>query len=101
MLPEIPLIWPAFPFHPHRPGEPWTNRAPNKEEIELGRPFIEEVLSLFSIRTVVAVGNVADKTLSVLDIEHEKIRHPSHGGKRDFQEGLLQVYDTLKNKRGA
>lgn len=87
----LPLLWAAYPFHPHRPGHPWSNRAPRAEELRLGERFLTDILSLFSIETVVAVGNSAAKSLTRLGIEHVKVRHPSQGGKQDFVAGLQKI----------
>ncbi len=83
-LRTIPVNWNSYPFHPHKPGEPLTNRAPRKPEVELGRDFLLEMLSLFSVNTVIAVGNVAHKALHDIGMDANKVRHPAQGGKNDF-----------------
>lgn len=83
----LPLIWAAFPFHPHA-GDPHTNRAPTSAELEIGRPFLQDLIDMFAITKLIAVGNQAHKTLSVMGYDVPKIRHPSHGGKHDFIKGL-------------
>ena len=77
------LLWNVVPTHPHRPGEPASNRRPNAAEIEAARPFLDE---LAHGRTVVPVGRVAEAAL-----DHEGIRHPSHGGAVAFREGLARL----------
>src|SRR5947208_11413571 len=47
------LLWNLVPTHPHRPGEPRSNRRPTADEVRAGRPFLEE---LARGRTPVAVG---------------------------------------------
>jgi uracil-DNA glycosylase len=74
------LLWNAVPTHPHRPGEPDSNRRPRAEEIAASRPFLEE---LARGRRVVPVGRVAEAVLGI-----EGIRHPSHGGAAAFRDGL-------------
>lgn len=88
---QPPLLWNAYPFHPHRDGDPDTNRAPSREEIRTGQPFLTTLLHMFEIETVVAVGNHASSTLSELGVPHEKVRHPSNGGKHKFVEGILRI----------
>lgn len=90
-LSTLPLIWNACPFHPHQPGDPQTNRTPKVGEIGLGRPFLRHLLDLFPIKQVVAVGNKAEFALTRWDVPHQKVRHPSHGGKRQFQEQLFAL----------
>jgi uracil-DNA glycosylase len=76
------LLWNVVPTHPHRPGEPASNRRPNAAEIAAARPFVDE---LAHGRAVVPVGRVAEAALDI-----EGIRHPSHGGAAAFREGLAR-----------
>lgn len=87
-LQALPLIWNTFPFHPHRAGQPLSNRRPRSAEIQLGREFLRRVLALWRFERVIAVGNVAHETLNAEGIEGLKVRHPAHGGKNDFVAGL-------------
>jgi uracil-DNA glycosylase len=87
----LPLLWNAFPFHPFAAGNPFSNRIPTTGELLLGAPFLEWLLRLFPIERVVAVGNLAERSLTRLGIEHVKVRHPSQGGKRKFVEGLARL----------
>lgn len=84
----LPLLWNAFPFHPFHDGNPFSNRVPAVAELQAGQPFIEALLRLFPIRAVVAIGNQADRSLTQLGIPHEKVRHPSQGGKQAFVAGM-------------
>ncbi len=77
------LLWNVVPTHPHRPGEPASNRRPSAEEVAASRPFLDE---LARGRTVVPVGRVAEAALGV-----EGIRHPSHGGAAAFRDGLARL----------
>ncbi len=88
---RLPVSWNSYPFHPHRPDNLLSNRKPRKPEIEIGRPFLLQMLEFFPVRTVVAVGNTADDTLSGLGIEHLKVRHPAQGGRNDFVVGLRAI----------
>jgi len=85
---KVALIWGSYPFHPREMDKPLTNRAPRRTETEQGIGFLRELLDLFTPPQVIAVGNVADDTLKRMGIDHQKIRHPSHGGKTDFVNGL-------------
>lgn len=84
----LPLIWNAFPFHPHQKDKPLSNRKPNAKELKVGEYYLRWLIRLFEIEMVIAVGNVADDTLSKMQIEHVKVRHPSYGGKSAFKEQL-------------
>jgi len=87
----LPMLWNAFPFHPFRPGNPQSNRAPSPAELAIGGRFIEWLLRLFPFDTVVAIGNHASASLTQLGIDHEKVRHPSQGGKQKFVAGMAHV----------
>ncbi|MFC1960676.1 uracil-DNA glycosylase [Chloroflexota bacterium] len=86
-----PLIWSAYPFHPHKKDKPLSNRAPRAGELEQGREFLAMVLELIDLPTVIAVGNNAAKSLTALEIKFVKVRHPSHGGKAEFVAGFEAV----------
>ena len=88
---KIPLLWNAFPFHPYKPGKPSSNREPTSDELRLGSGILRELITLFAIKQVIAVGNNADKTLNAMGIQHEKVRHPANGGKADFVDGISKL----------
>jgi uracil-DNA glycosylase len=92
----VPLGWNAYPFHPHKSGDGWTNRAPRRSEIAQGQAFLSAILTLFAPRRVIAVGNVAAGSLRVLGVAHTHVRHPAQGGKADFERGMREVFgDTI------
>ena len=90
-LGALPMIWNTFPFHPHKAGKPLSNRKPRAPEIELGVVFLRRVLALWGFERVIAVGNVAFETLCDEGIACQKLRHPAHGGKKDFVAGLSDL----------
>jgi uracil-DNA glycosylase len=77
------LLWNVVPTHPHRPGDPASNRRPSATEIAAARPFLDE---LAVGREVVPVGRVAEAALGI-----EGIRHPAHGGAAAFRAGLARL----------
>ena len=87
----LPLLWSAFPWHPHQPGKPLSNRTPKPSETKLGTPFWQELAGLFGISSIVAVGNVAQHSLQRSGLNAPKIRHPAHGGRAGFKRGLEQL----------
>jgi uracil-DNA glycosylase len=92
----VPLLWPAYPFHPHKPGIDRSNRPPTRAEIELGRPLWLELGEIMQIETYVAIGNVAHASLAVAGIDALKIRHPSQGGKPQFVAGIEALAASLR-----
>lgn len=88
---ELPLIWNIFPFHPFHPGQIQTNRSPRISEIRIGQAFVRRLLKMYPIRRIAAVGKKAFHGLSEMSLdayEVRYIRHPSYGGKSDFERGL-------------
>jgi uracil-DNA glycosylase len=82
-LTEHVVLWNVVPTHPHRPGEPASNRRPTACEIAAARPFLDEI---GDGREVIPVGRVAEAALGL-----SGIRHPSHGGARAFRDGLAAL----------
>ena len=75
------LLWNVVPTHPHRPGEPSSNRRPTTAEIRDATRFLEP---LARGRRTIAVGRLAHSVLG-----GTYVRHPSHGGSARFRMGLL------------
>lgn len=84
----LPLIWNAFPWHPHRRNEPLSNRTPTKDELALGREILAQVIEQFHITQILAIGRSAQGSLRAMGISHVCARHPAHGGKQDFAASL-------------
>jgi uracil-DNA glycosylase len=86
------VMWNAFAFHPHKPGEPMSNRAPTKAELQAGRGILRAVLKFFDGAQVVAVGKVAHAALRSLEWNPSAcLRHPSMGGASQFRAGLAKL----------
>ncbi len=90
-LGRLPLIWNTFPFHPHKPDQPRSNRRPRKPETRQGAAFLERIITLYQPRQIIAIGNVAHETLTTLNVPVTKVRHPAQGGKNDFVAGLTAL----------
>jgi len=87
----VPMLWNAFPFHPFHAGDPDSNRAPTAGELAIGERFIERLLKLFAYERIVAIGNHASASMSRIGIAHDKVRHPSQGGKNLFVSGVASI----------
>jgi hypothetical protein len=42
------------------------------------------------------MGNTAARALTLLGVDHRKVRHPAQGGARLFAAGLREIFDTLE-----
>ncbi|MBB5411037.1 hypothetical protein HDG34_004994 [Paraburkholderia sp. HC6.4b] len=91
-LPSAPFLWNAFPFHPHKPDEPMTNRCFNAAELKATRHILDGVLSWLKPCTVIGLGNDAVRVLDTLGVKAQYIRHPSYGGQADFMRGVCEIF---------
>ncbi len=82
------LLWNVVPTHP---GTASSNRRPRNGEVEAAIPFLHE---LTRDRHTIAVGRLAE---AVLDAPY--IRHPSHGGAAEFEQGLRRAFATIRRRR--
>lgn len=87
----LPVLWNIFPFHPHQPDRPQSNRAPKTSEIVAGRPFLHQLCQFFPQAAVVAVGQKAATALIKWEVAHTAVRHPAHGGAKQFQQALNRL----------
>ncbi len=88
---KYPLTWNAFPFHPYKKGQIDSNRKPNAKDLEYGKEILLEIIDMFNIKKIVAVGGVPYKTLTKLGIDCQTVRHPANGGKNDFISGMNKI----------
>lgn len=91
--------WNAFACHPHRPGEPLSNRTPTRAELEAGRELLRQFLTLYPQAEVVALGRHAAHSLGLLEVPHRAVRHPSMGGAARFRAEILEIAAGLRAKR--
>lgn len=90
-----PILWNAFPFHPHKRGAKNSNRRPSKEEINEGKKYLLMVYDIFCPKKLCAVGRVAEAVLKELFPSEEVcyIRHPARGGKRAFTAAVKHILE--------
>lgn len=89
---QPPLIWNTVPLHPHKPGEPMSNRTPTISEQRAGAVMINAMLDVFQPKRILAVGRIAQAMLAERGYAAIPIRHPSQGGKPDFVRGIKEVF---------
>jgi uracil-DNA glycosylase len=85
------LAWNCLPLHPHRPGEPLSNRRPAQAEIRAYLPLLVDLIGHMRPQTVIAVGRCAETALALAGVPALAVRHPSHGGAGAFQRQLRQA----------
>ncbi|MEP0189769.1 MAG: uracil-DNA glycosylase [Erythrobacter sp.] len=89
------FLWNVFPFHPHCPGDPFSNRSHNASERDTGLAILSQLISLLQPKKLIAVGNDAEKALTQFagELPVIKVRHPSYGGQREFSKRISEVFE--------
>ena len=86
------IFWNAFPWHPYNPKKGiLSNRTPSDDELEKGKPVINELLSLINITKIITVGEKARVQLEKTGIYAPTVRHPANGGAGKFREQIIKV----------
>jgi hypothetical protein len=86
------LLWNVFPFHPHLPGNPFSNRRHTSSERSMGLEILAELIKLFDPKLVVCIGNDAHSASARLGVRNVNyVRHPSYGGQADFFGGISNL----------
>lgn len=95
LVPSAVFLWNVFPFHPHGPDDPFSNRSHTPRERAVGEELLAQLVVMLRPCRLVAIGNDAAKTASRVSGNQEVIhvRHPSYGGQRDFMEQIRSLYD--------
>lgn len=93
----LPLLWNAFPFHPFKRGCLRSNRSPINDELKIGESYLRELIHLFNINAVIAIGNRAELILTNMGIVCKKVRHPANGGKIEFTSGITAILSSYKH----
>ncbi len=86
------VLWNVFPFHPHEPDDPFSNRCHTAAERQATLPLLESLIRLFKPRRLIAIGRDAHFALSDLDLPITAVRHPSYGGQGEFTASLFNLY---------
>jgi hypothetical protein len=90
------FLWNVFPFHPHEPNDPFTNRLHSSRERIAGEAILAELILILRPQRLVCIGSDAAKTalrlVGVADVV--QVRHPSYGGQRDFESQIGVLYDV-------
>jgi hypothetical protein len=82
------FLWNVFPFHPHHPGAPESNRPHTAAERKIGATFLSGLLEMLPVERIFAIGADASGCLTRLGRASIRLRHPSYGGAREFAAGL-------------
>ncbi len=90
------FLWNVFPFHPHLPGKPFTNRAHRAHERRVGEQMLSELVRLLKPRHLVSLGNDAAAVVNRHsgELKHVSVRHPGFGGNNLFLVQIRALYSS-------
>lgn len=86
------MLWNVFPFHPHDPDSPLSNRCHTRAERVATWPFLEALIEMLKPRQIIAIGRDAQMALTEFGLPTEGVRHPSYGGQREFIDSMFGLY---------
>ena len=86
------LLWNVFPFHPHEPDDPLSNRRHTRSERETCKPLLMALLEMVQPKQLIAIGRDAQLALTEIGLSAATVRHPSYGGQSEFITTLFQYY---------
>ncbi len=88
------FLWNVFPFHPHQPDNPFSNRSHTAVERRSGQYLLEQLVCFLNPSAIIAIGNDGEKAARRLagPAEVVKVRHPSYGGQAEFLAGMKAYY---------
>lgn len=94
LVPAAVFLWNVFPFHPHDPNDPFSNRLHRPHERAVGEELLAQLIVMLRPRRLVAIGNDAAKAAyrnaGITGVVH--VRHPSYGGQPEFIRQIRELY---------
>jgi uracil-DNA glycosylase len=91
------VLWNVFPFHPHHPDDPFSNRCHTRAERKATLPLLQALIEIFQPKQIVAIGRDAQYALQYLAVRVIGVRHPSYGGQSEFIAGIYDLYGVSEN----
>ena len=92
------FTWNTVPFHPYKPDKILSIRNPRNSEVVSFLPLIDAVVDVVKPERILAIGRKAEYALNKIDRVCTYIRHPSQGGAKKFEEGVLKVIEEMQLK---
>lgn len=87
-----PFLWNVFPFHPHEPNDPFSNRKFSSRELATVHCINQALIQELRIRRIVAIGQDAAQYSTGFGVNVVVVRHPSYGGVNEFRAGIQALY---------
>jgi len=89
------FIWNSVPVHPHKPGQILSIRNPTNREVSVWGEFLASLLIRLRPERTLAIGRKAEYALRRIGREGEYVRHPSQGGAKVFESGVMTVLEEM------
>lgn len=89
------FTWNTVPLHPHRAEAPLTIRTPRVGEVKAFTGLLGALLEVLRPARVLAIGRKAETALGHLGAACTYVRHPSQGGARRFEAGVLDAVRAM------
>ena len=90
------FTWNSVPFHPHHAGKPLSIRNPKSSEVKAYTGVLAGLLGILQPQRILAIGRKAEYALKQINADATYVRHPSQGGARLFEAGVLAVMKELE-----
>lgn len=62
---------------------------------------MDQMIEMFHVKQIVAVGRKAEETLNKLNITAHRVRHPAQGGKKEFVEGIKKLERSFRDAKNS
>lgn len=89
------FLWNVFPFHPHQPNQPFTNRTHTASEREVGLSILSDLIAVLKPKRLMPIGQDALKACD--SVNHDctvyPLRHPSYGGANIYRRQVQDLYN--------
>lgn len=85
-----PFLWNVFPYHPYAQDNAMSNRSHSRKEFQTSQKILETVLDIFEFKYYFALGRDAYAALDDMGLKPVYVRHPSHGGQREFSKTIIE-----------
>jgi hypothetical protein len=86
------FIWDCVPLHPHQINEILSVRNPRKNEVFSFYNLLLEIIRIIKPKQILSIGRKAEGALDELRVSSHYVRHPSHGGAKEFEIGIKRVF---------
>ncbi len=89
------FTWNSVPYHPHHADRLLSIRTPKASEVAASAGVLAGLLEILQPRCLLAIGRKAERALTIVGAEATYVRHPSQGGAKLFEAGVLAALQEV------